>query len=397
MTGHRAVRVVLVNPTFEHGFPDPDALIVRYHSLTGWANALAEAGADAVTVVQRFQHEAAVRRGRVDFRFVTDGAPPYPSHWFWGKLVAHAVRSVDPTAVHVESLAFPMLVRHVRLKLHRQSAILLRDHGGYDVASPTFRTRSRRAFYRLGLRAADGVLFTASAQAEPWLRARIISDPTAVYEVPEASTDMASWPTGTDDSARLPGRPALLWVARLDSNKDPLTLLEGFERAAAAAPAAALTLVYGEDQLLRDVQLRIASSPVLRTRVHLRGKVDRRDLPSIYAGADVFVLGSHHEVACFSLLEALSFGVTPIVTDIPPFRVLTAQGKLGALFPAGDAGALAQAIERLCHDDFTARRRAVREHFERELSWAAIGRRGLAICRAALARRTSSLSEEPGS
>ena len=33
------------------------------------------------------------------------------------------------------------------------------------------------------------------------------------------------------------GDPAMLWVGRLDANKDPLTVLAGFEQALAAIPA----------------------------------------------------------------------------------------------------------------------------------------------------------------
>ena len=44
----------------------------------------------------------------------------------------------------------------------------------------------------------------------------------------------------------------------------------------------------------------------------------------MYAAADVFVLGSRHEAASFALIEALAFGVTPVVSDIPAFRALTA-------------------------------------------------------------------------
>jgi glycosyltransferase involved in cell wall biosynthesis len=121
--------------------------------------------------------------------------------------------------------------------------------------------------------------------------------------------------------------------------------------------------------------------------VHLRGRVERNALPRLYATADVFVLGSHHEVACFSLIEALSFGVVPVVTDIPPFRRLTGEGRLGALFPPGNAAQLARALERFAGADFASQHHAVRTHFERELSWSAIGPRALEVYRIAAERR----------
>jgi glycosyltransferase involved in cell wall biosynthesis len=384
----RPFSVAVASCTFEPG-DDPDALLTRYHAMTGWANALREAGADAVDVVQQFRRDAVVRRKGVTYHFVRETAPAQPPPWFPGLRMTGAVRRLNPSAVHVDGLLFPILVRHLRWRLPRRSALLVQDHGGFRVSSATFRSALGKRLYRVGLGGADGFLFTARGQAEPWLRARIVRSPTDVHEVLEASTDMPSWTQANPPALRpLPGRPALLWVGRLDANKDPLSILDGFARTAASLPEAALTLVYGDDELLTDVEARIAQTPALRARIHLRGSVDRTELPPLYAGADFFLLGSHHEVACFSLIEALSFGVTPIVTDIPAFRAITDQGQLGALFPPGDAEALARAIERLGRSDFAARRRLVQAHFDRELSWAAVGRKALAIYRAAAAARS---------
>jgi glycosyltransferase involved in cell wall biosynthesis len=176
-----------------------------------------------------------------------------------------------------------------------------------------------------------------------------------------------------------------------------LTYVEGFERAAGRLPDAALTMVFGASQLLAEVERRIADSATLRGRVHLLGKLEHRELAPLYRATDLFVLGSHHEGSGFALIEALSFGVVPVVSDIPSFRVLTDGGRIGALFPVGDAGALARALERLgspessqssqSSDDWAARRALVRVHFERELSWSPLAHRALAIYREAEVRR----------
>jgi glycosyltransferase involved in cell wall biosynthesis len=386
------MRVVLANCAFDPDIADPDALLARYHSLAGWAKALAEASDDAVTVVQRFGRDAHLRRGRVDYQFVKDDAPAFPPRWFLGRTVARTVARLEPDVVDVKGLVFPLLVRHLRLRLGVRTSIFVRDHGGFNEQSPSFRSWRGRTFYRFGLRVADGFLFTSRDQAAPWVRAGVIGTKNAVHEVLEASTDLASWPRDMHEGYRLPGRPALLWVGRLDANKDPLTALEGFARAGGALPDAALTMVYGEDELLAAVKARIARDPWLRTRVHLRGALPRSALPSLYAGADLFVLGSSHEVACFSLIEALSFGLTPVVTDIPPFRRLTDGGRMGALFSPGNAEALGRALERASQADFAASRQLTETYFERELSWSAIGRRALDIYRAkTLVGRASSV------
>ena len=100
--------------------------------------------------------------------------------------------------------------------------------------------------------AADGYLFTAREQADPWLRSGFISDSGRVHTVLEASTRLA--PVDLD-SARartgMSGTPAVLWVGRLDGNKDPLTVLDGFERALDTLPRATLTMLFGDAPLLR--------------------------------------------------------------------------------------------------------------------------------------------------
>jgi glycosyltransferase involved in cell wall biosynthesis len=392
MQGGERLTVSIVSCSFDPADRDADALLDRYPLLTGWADAIAGAGADAVAVVQRFRRDALVRRRGVEYHFVADGAAPSPPSWFGGARMADVVRRLRPAVVHVDGLVFPMVVRCLRRKLPRQTAIVVQDHGGIHAQSASLRSWRWRALHRLGLSGADGFLFTARDQAIPWQRAGIIRSTQTLYEVLEGSADLASWPRSPAADPGLPGRPALLWVGRLDPNKDPLTVLDGFELAIAEVPDAALTLVYPEDRLLAEVKARIARSPALRSRVHLLGRLDRSELPLLYAAADLFVLASHHEGSSFSLIEALSLGATPIVTDIPSFRAITDGGRLGALFAPGDARALAAAIGRLGRSELVGRRRSVRAHFERDLTWSAVSRRAMASYRDASTTRRRSFA-----
>lgn len=385
--------VALASAAVAPGVDDPDALLALFHAQTGWAKAVAGAGA-RVVVVQRFGRDAALRRDGVDYRFVADRGHTPTSRWFWGARMAAALAAVAPDVVHVQGMASPLLVRNFRLSLSSRTTVVVQDHGGVHERSPEFGRWYWRMFYGAGLRAADAVLFTARELAAPWLASGVLAPEQLVREIPEASTDLHDQHTAatatTPQASRLPGRPALLWVGRLDGNKDPLTILAGFERAVATLPDAALTFVFSGDELLPALRARIASSATLRSRVHLRGRVERSALPALYAGADAFVLGSHHEAASFALIEALAFGLTPVVSDIPAFRALTDAGRLGALFPPGDAGAFAGALAALAAPapaDAAARRERVRAYFDRELSWRALGAKALAIYRGLLSQR----------
>ena len=126
-----------------------------------------------------------------------------------------------------------------------------------------------------------------------------------VYDVLEASTTLGPIDRETARSiSRTEGCPAVLWVGRLNVGKDPMTVLEGFERALASLPEAVLTMVYGEEDLLPAVRRRIAASSVLARSVRLVGRVPHSQMPAFYSAADLFVLGSAHEGSGYALIEA---------------------------------------------------------------------------------------------
>jgi glycosyltransferase involved in cell wall biosynthesis len=99
---------------------------------------------------------------------------------------------------------------------------------------------------------------------------------------------------------------------------------------------------------------RIAASPAA-DRIHVLGY--RADAPALTAACDVFVLPSiKREGLARSLIEAMAYGVAPIVTDCGGSPELVVDGVCGLVVPVRDAMALAAAIGRL-HDDPGFRRR----------------------------------------
>jgi glycosyltransferase involved in cell wall biosynthesis len=187
------------------------------------------------------------------------------------------------------------------------------------------------------------------------------------------------------------GSPAVLWVGRLNANKDPLTVLDGFERSLARLPDAALTMIFSTDDLLGAVRLRVAGAPALRARVHLVGAVPRERIPLYFSAADLFVVGSHREGSGYALMEASACGAVPVVTDIPTFRLLTG-GAAGALWPPGNAAAFAAALSAVAARDLKIERARLADHFARALRWDAVGRRALEIYREVLNTRSTGKS-----
>jgi glycosyltransferase involved in cell wall biosynthesis len=232
----------------------------------------------------------------------------------------------------------------------------------------------RRALWRRGISVAAGITFCALEQARPFADAGLIHPPTRVYEIPESTSRFV--PGDREEARRIThvvGDPAVLWVGHLDDNKDPLTVLDGLGAAARALPGLQLWCCFGTAPLLREVQERIATDPLLRDRVHLLGRVPHERIEQLMRAADMFVLGSHREGSGYSLIEALACGLPPVVTDIPSFRSLTGAGAVGMLWPRGDSHALCQALQSVAARADCAMRAAVRAHFDRELSFDSLG------------------------
>lgn len=371
----KALRIATLSYAFEAHLRTPQELLERYDTLAAWARALLAAGAAQVDVWQRFHSDADLQQDGFTLRLRHAGPSAHPRPWTALGGLHDELASRAPDVVHVNGLVNPWPLPHLRGRLAAGTALVLQDHAS---AGPPL-GMARRLVWRRALALADAFLFTAREQAEPWRAAGLISEGQLVHAVPEASRSLRPLrPSEARKRSPVAGRPALLWVGRLHPVKDPLTLLEGFERALDALPDARLTMVFATDELLPDVRARLARSAELRARVLLAGRVPSHELPAYYAAADAFVAASRREGSGYALLEALSAGLLPVITDIPSFRALTAGGRHAHLWAPGDALACAAALRGLASADFGAARAALLAHFERELSWPAVGRRALA-------------------
>jgi glycosyltransferase involved in cell wall biosynthesis len=108
----------------------------------------------------------------------------------------------------------------------------------------------------------------------------------------------------------------------------------------------------------------------LHDRVTFLGFRPPVELVHYYRTCDVAVLPSLDEGLGLTLVEAMFCGVPVVGTDTGGISSLISNGESGLLVPPGDAGALAQAIERILTDPTYARRLAaagrayVRRHYD---------------------------------
>ena len=366
------MRIVQANAVYDPSAKTAEELLDRYYTLTDWSSAVAGAGA-AVSVVQRFQTAARVERGGVAYEFVVDKQPPWLSTKGAPEEFVAAIAAQSPDVVHVNGLIFPQLVAEIRAAVGNRPAIVVQHHGGeFPIRGSGLVGMWQRQRWRNGLAAADAVSFTAAEQAGQWREAGVLGE-QRILSIVEASTTMREV---SRERARqaigASGDPVILWVGRLTSNKDPMTIIEGLERALPQLPSAQVMMLFGDDTLLQGVEQQVRDSPVLRDTVVLTGRVAHDEMPNYYGAADIFISGSHSEGSGYALIEAMSAGVVPVVTDIPSFRAIA--GDCGERFAVGDADAFASALLRGA-SDIPGSKTRTKARFDRELSWRAIAQR----------------------
>ena len=346
----------------------PSQMMVDWWPLVDTAEMVAAAGA-RVTVIQASRLAQTLRLRDVTYHFLVpdEGSTLCASDGF-----ARLLWQLGPDIIHVHGLGFPREVIDLA-ELVPTTPILLQDHA--DGVPRIWRRRSRRK----GLAAARGISFCALSQAEPFIRAGMLDAATQLFEIPECSSRFTP---GDRESARRAtgvfGDPAVLWVGHLNANKDPLTVLDGISRVLERLPDLQLWCCFAQGPRLGEVQRRLAADSRLRDRVHLLGKVSHEHVEQLMRSADLFVSGSHREGSGFSVIEALACGLSPIITSIPSFRALTAQGKVGALWKCDDATDLGEALLSVVRQPRSEARAAARQHFDQELSFQAVGRKFLA-------------------
>ena len=352
---------------------DGESLLHEWHTLPGVAAGAARAGA-RVTIVQAATRRETLVRDGVTYEFVDDSRAL--QHRLPGGIgmltpssrLVHVVRSLKPDLIHLHGLVFPIAVWRLARAL-RGIPLMIQDHAAHLPHG------LQRVIWRKVANSVDAVAFTTREQALTFYEAGVFPPRTKLFEILEGSSFFTPGDSGPARKlSGVGGDPCVLWVGRLDSNKDPLTALDAFAHAAELLPDARMWCVYREAPLLNSVRERIASSPLLSERVTLLGARPYDQMEELYRASDFLVQASHFEGSGFAALESMACGTPALLTDIPSFRRITNDGKAGSVTPVGDSGALADAMVQWAARDRMLSRQTAREWFERALSFDSIGR-----------------------
>lgn len=177
-------------------------------------------------------------------------------------------------------------------------------------------------------------------------RCRVIPNGVPLPEETSATRGCARAALGAGEDTFVVG-----CVARLSAEKNHAGLLEAFAQLLESEPNAILACA--GDGPLADALRAQSSAAGLASHVRWLGAVD--DMQSFYSALDVCALNSDREGLPLSLLEAMSFGVPVVASDVGGVGELLADDA-GLLVPPRAPDALSRALRSLSEDPDLAKK-----------------------------------------
>ncbi|HKY02827.1 MAG TPA: glycosyltransferase family 4 protein [Burkholderiales bacterium] len=286
-----------------------------------------------------------------------------------------------PDILHVQAIGPALITPLARLLGLR---VVVTHHG------PDYERQKWGAFARwvlrlgegLGMRNAHGRIAVSHFIAE-LIRNKYAKEATSIPNGVCLPTIPTS--TATLHAFGLEANRYVLLVSRLVAEKRHFDLIEAF--AAAQLPGWKLVLVGAADHpdaYTRALLERAASAP----DVVCTGFQSGEALAELYAHAGLFVLPSSHEGLPIALLEALSYGLPALASDIPANLELRLPSS--HYFPLGNVEALAARMREFAASAWAPEARTEqREWVKQRFCWIQAAKQTLEIYRAAAREKES--------
>lgn len=303
-----------------------------------------------------------------------------------------------PDLIHLHAIGrIGAVVRHV--SRHRDVPYVVSFHGGhFDVPAAEqelLRSTVRRKLdwgkpfgwlfgTRRVLADAAALLFVNPSDAERGLAAlpssRVLHLPNGV--------DLAQWANADSgpflNRFSLAGTRIVLCVARIDPQKDQLTLVRAFGRVADSVARSHLVLIGPVSVPGYDAEIRREAERLgVANRVTLVPglPVGSPLLPAAYAAAEFCVLPSRHEPFGITVLESWAARRPVIAAAAGGLVHLVQHGSNGLMFQPGDHGKLARRLNELFASSNLRCELAERGHetAARNYSWTAVADRHEAV------------------
>lgn len=247
------------------------------------------------------------------------------------------------------------------------------------------------------MREADHVITIAESMRDEIVERGVASDRITV--IPNGVDPEVFAPRPPDAELRrrygTEGRFAFGYVSNLDHPRENQELLIDATRELRRRGRRVRCLIVGDGRRREELE-RHARDAGIGGDVVFTGPIPHSDVPAIYALLDAFVVPRRDErtarmVTPLKPYEALAMARPLVVADLPALIEIAAPDRRGLSFPAGDAGALTTALERLIDDPELGRRIGVagRDWVVAERTWVANGARFGEVYAEVLARRAT--------
>ncbi|MGC4100715.1 glycosyltransferase family 4 protein [Ferruginibacter sp.] len=353
--------IVFTSYTSSPQFDKPELWLKRIEGYTGILEGLCDK--HTVIGIEHINYEGIYRKNGVQYYFNRFKNKTVRFPWRLHGLV----KKLQPDAVFINGFIFPLQIIQLRMRLGSKAKIIVL----HRAEKPT--TGYKKLLQRIAANCINAYLFASDEMGMEWVDAGIFPHGKKIKEVVQASSVFNV--TGKSQAMQLTqtkGDPVFLWVGRLDANKDPLTVITAFQQYLQHQPSATLYMIYSEAVLLQQVKEQLSADTKSRSAIKLVGKVPHSLLQSWYNSADFIISGSHYEGSGVAVIEAMSCGCIPIVTNIKSFRRLTGPGNCGLLYEAGNEQELLHVLLHTRSMDREKERQKVLQQFHAELSFNAI-------------------------
>lgn len=234
----------------------------------------------------------------------------------------------DADVVHVHGIDFFFDYLALTKPLHRRP-LVASTHGGFFHTN--FASRLKKIYFNTVTRASslayDKIIATSENDGD--IFTKIVSPPKlAVIEngvnVEKYSGQAASTSTKT-----------LIYFGRWSVNKGLLETLTLFKHLIAREPEWKLIIAGREyDHTANELNAVVAQQQLSKSVQIVPNPTDD-ELAQLIGLSSYFICLSRHEGFGIAPIEAMSAGLTPVLSDIPPFRHLIEQSGIGLLLSAG--------------------------------------------------------------
>jgi len=281
----------------------------------------------------------------------------------------------DSDLIHVHGVDFFYDFLAATQWLHRRP-LLLSTHGGFFHTH--FASRAKLAYFntitRLSANAYSQVVATSANDGQ--LFGQIMGD--SKLQVIENGVDIEKY--ANQGAPEL--QPSLIYFGRWSINKGLLAALELFAALHRQHPEWRFTIAGREyDHTATELQHKIDELG-LQGAVHLAPNPSDEEIRQLISQSSYFLCLSRHEGFGIAPIEAMSAGLTPILSDIPPFRRLVDESGLGYLttLEAAPAAAIAALLQLHAQGDSAYQtRRTAAMNFAQRYAWPQVADRYLAL------------------